>query len=229
VRVVACVAAVPVLLAGWLWLGDRAIERKLGPVASEIAGREVRVDCQGLFGSLLDAQAREGEVSFDASGRPEPRLFLTRRTCKQLKAFSGRAYHGELDCLRGVDWSAPAAIMPDSSCYAESSATVYALLVLAHEAYHTAGVANEATTNCYAIQSMAYAATRLGGSEEEGRLAALAMAALEPYQGGEYASHECVAGGKLDLWPETPSFPTEAPLRPARGRGGAVGVASGAV
>ena len=65
---------------------------------------------------------------------------------------------------------------------------------------------------------MAYIAVAFGANERDGELAARAMAALEPFQGGEYATSRCRAGTELDLHPETPAFPTEHPIGPP-GRG----------
>ena len=220
-RALAVVLAIPLALVGWQWWSDRSTERLLEPVVSEIAGREVGVDCQTLWGHLLDALPRHGEVHFDANGIPEPRIFLTHPTCDRLQEFAGRAHHAELDCLRAIDWSRPRALDTRSDCYEKSSGTVYALMTLAHEGYHTAGEAGEAATNCYAIQSMAYAAVRLGADPTDGEIAALAMNALEPLQGGDYGTVQCRAGDVLDLHPETPDFPTEHPLQAPMGyRGG---------
>ncbi len=109
----------------------------------------------------------------------------------------------------------------DSECYARAAKTIYAVLVLAHESYHTAGVADEAAANCFAIQAMAWTAIQLGAAAGEAELLARAMEALEPSQGGEYGTAECHAGRELDLHPETPAFPTEHPVAPPLGRGGA--------
>ncbi len=119
-------------------------------------------------------------------------------------------------------------LRPDSDCYRQASPTVYALLILAHEAYHTAGVRGEATANCYAIQALAWAAARLGAPEHEAHLAAQAMASLAPFQNDEYATSECVPGSRLDLDPHTPEFPTERTLEPPLGKGGMPGLAFGA-
>lgn len=72
----------------------------------------------------------------------------------------------------------------------------------------------EVTANCYAIQAIAFVASRLGATDREGELEALAMAALEPYQVNGYATTDCRRGTALDLHPETPAFPTERPLAP---------------
>src|SRR5260221_8898511 len=177
-------------LLGWMHWSTAHIEGELRPVASAIAGHPVKVDCQGYIASLVDIQDREGEVRFDTNGKPKARIFLTRPTCERLDAFKHAHHHPALDCLVGVDWAQPEPLPPDSACGQQASPTVYALLILAHESYHTAGVVDEVTTNCYAIQAIAFVASRLGASDREGELAALAMAALEPYQADGYADDE---------------------------------------
>jgi hypothetical protein len=211
-KLLAAVLLVPTLALAWLHVRDERLQGRLEPVASAVAGRPVEVDCQGFLASLLDAQARHGEVRFGADGVPEPRIFLARSTCSRLRSFAGKRRHGELECLDSLDWSSGRPLEPGGPCYEQASPPVYALLVLAHEAYHTAGVTDEATTNCYAIQAMAFAAGRLGAAEEEALLLARAMAALAPLQSGDYGTSECRPGTRLDLHPETPEFPSELPL-----------------
>jgi hypothetical protein len=213
-RVLLSIIALPVLLFGWQHWSERSLERRLQPVVSEIAGRSVRVDCQSFWGELVDVQSREGEVRFDASGVPEGRIFLTRATCGRLRDFAGRQRHSELECLTTLDWSAPGPLPFHSSCYEAASDTIFAVLVLAHEAWHVRGERDEAATNCFAIQSMAFAAHRLGAPPDEAELLARAMAALEPELGSPYGTQECRPGTRLDLHPETPAFPTEWPLAP---------------
>ena len=134
----------------------------------------------------------------------------------------GASSHHELDCLRAVDWTASDPLPYASTCYAQSADTIYAILILAHESYHTAGVQDEATTNCFAIQAMAWTATQLGAPVDEAELLARAMEVLEPGQPAGYASTECRAGRRLDLHPETADFPTEHPIVPPLGSGGTV-------
>ena len=221
-RFLAAFLAAPTLLIGWQLWSDRSLEHRLQPVASGIAGRKVEVDCQSIWGELLDVQWREGEVYFDSSGAPARRLFLTRRICQRLREFAKHPRHGELDCLRTVDWKGADPLPLSSACYARSSDTIYAVLILAHESYHTTGVTEEAATNCFAIQAMAWTAAQLGAPAGEAMLLARAMEALEPAQATGYATTECHAGLRLDLHPETPDFPTEVPVTPPLGRGGTV-------
>jgi hypothetical protein len=215
VRLAAILLAVPTLLFGWLHVRDERLQGRLEAVASAVASREVSVDCQGPLASLVDVQARHGEVRFDDAGVPEPLIFLNRPTCGRLRALAG-SHAGDVACLRTLAWDSPPALSPDSTCYERASPTIYAVLVLAHEAYHTAGVTDEATANCYAIQAMAFTAVRLGASEEEGLLLARAMVDLAPLQRGDYATVECRSGSRLDLEPGTEDFPTELPVAAPR-------------
>lgn len=218
-RFLLSVLALPAAFVAWQLWADHSVEQRLQPVASGVSGRSVSVDCQSFWGDLVDVQTREGEVWFDASGVPERKLFLTRSTCQQLRRFAKRRHHSELDCLRAIDWAASDPLPFDSQCYARASPTIYAVLILAHESYHTAGVIDEATTNCYAIQAMAWAATGLGAPADEAERLARAMEALEPMQDSPYATSECHAGARLDLHPETPDFPTEHPITAPLGIG----------
>lgn len=222
-RTLSVVLAIPLVLVSWQWWSDRSTEHVLSPVASAVSGRHVSIDCQGLWANLVDALPRHGEVRFDANGFPERRIFLTHQTCDRLQAFAGRAHHGQLDCLRSVDWSQSVPLVPRSDCYRAASETIYALMTLAHEAYHTAGETDEAVTNCDAIQAMAYVGTALGAEWQEAELAAQAMAALEPLQGGAYGTDRCRAGTELDLHPETADFPTEHPIVAPQGYRGSRG------
>jgi hypothetical protein len=227
-RFLAVILAVPALLIGWQLWSDRSLEHRLQPIASGVAGRKVEVDCQSIWGELFDVGWREGEVQFDSSGAPARRLFLTRRICKRLRTFAKHPTHHELDCLHAVDWRVADPLPLSSTCYARSSDTIYAILILAHESYHTAGVSDEATTNCFAIQAMAWTAAQLRDSAEEALLLARAMEALEPVQATGYATTDCHAGLRLDLHPETSDFPTEVPAAPPLGRGGTVNTMPGA-
>jgi len=217
-RVLASIAVVPVLLVGWQLWSDRSFEHRLAPVASGIAGRPVEVDCQSFFGALIDTQGREGQVYFDAAGAPERELFLTRKICKRLRSFDSAPTHRELDCLRTIEWSSPEPLPYSSACFAQASETIYAILILAHESYHTAGSRNEAQTNCFAIQAMAWTAMELGAPQDEAELLALAMATLEPGQGPEYGTNDCRPGLRFDLHPGTADFPTEHPIVAPGGR-----------
>jgi len=91
-----------------------------------------------------------------------------------------------------------------------SGGTARGIAVLAHEAWHLQGVRDEATTQCYALQSGVGLGERLGLSEDAARR--LMRQALAENQGAgtsfEYrVGPECRDGGNLDLNPDRSDFP----------------------
>jgi hypothetical protein len=178
---------VVLVVVGWAWThhDNAANEHALALVASEIAGRPVGVHCQGLFASLIDINDRKGEVQFPP-GQPPDHMFLTRDTCGALKRF--RTGHRRL-----------------------TLGAAEAINTLTHEAFHLRGITNEATTQCYAIQTDAWTVVQLGGTAAEGSAVASLVFAEQANMPSEYQSSDCRAGGSLDLHPETAAFPTETP------------------
>jgi hypothetical protein len=82
------------------------------------------------------------------------------------------------------------------------------LNTLVHEAQHLAGNMNEAVTECYALQTIAFAAQELGASTEQGQaLAAHQLATTYPRLPDSYRTGDCEDGGKLDLRPDTDVWP----------------------
>ncbi len=92
-----------------------------------------------------------------------------------------------------------------------SSQTARAVAVLAHEAWHLRGIANEGETECYALQSGVVLGRRLGLSEERASQMMrqqLAENALRSGAGVEYVvPPECRDGGRLDLGLTSSGFP----------------------
>ena len=91
------------------------------------------------------------------------------------------------------------------------SRTGRAIAVLAHEAWHLRGEADEGTTECYALQSGVALGQRLGLSEDTARQLMrqqLTENALRGVGTLEYrVTSECRDGGALDLDREDDSFP----------------------
>ena len=91
------------------------------------------------------------------------------------------------------------------------SQTGRAIAVLAHETWHLRGVADEGTTECYALQSGVELGERLGLSEGTARRLMkqqLTENALRRRGNLEYlVPPECRNGGRLDLNPESGEFP----------------------
>ena len=159
----------------------RAQADRLAEVASEIALRDVRVRCQGAVGAALDVTWEDGSVWFDASGEPADVTDLKRHVCKRLSAF------------------------PD---VADDDIIVRAMNTLAHESWHLAGVRNEATAECYAVQTIEFTAKRLGADPPRARQLALAFVVTQyERMPSSYQSEECRDGGELDLRRDSPVWP----------------------
>ncbi len=208
---------VPVLivlvLAGGAWTVEKhsraGNERALSAVATELAGRPVHVRCQSFWQALVDVNSRLGDVPFP-DGRAASYTHITRKMCGQLSRFRRSRSLPELACLAAFDWSRFDGSDPAmAACSRRANDTAEALMTLAHESMHLRGWADEATAQCFGLQELAFTVEQLGGSSAEGRAVTDYMLALQKWLPDEYQSGECVAGGKLDLHPDTPEFPTE--------------------
>jgi hypothetical protein len=170
-------AAVPILGVFALQQQQRANERRLADVASQIAGRQVEVHCPGLVEKLVDISPNAGTVYFDEQGRPGDFTELSNDTCSALADFTDE------------DWGA-----------GDSLRMARALHVLAHESFHLAGVRDEAAADCYGIQRVAFVAEELGGDPAETqRLASMARADRAASAPADYRTPYCFDGGPLDL------------------------------
>jgi hypothetical protein len=90
------------------------------------------------------------------------------------------------------------------------SQTARAVAVLAHEAWHLAGVRDEGTTECYALQSGVQLGQRLGLSEDTARQMMRQQLVENAGRGAasEYVvGRDCHDGGELDLNPRSSAFP----------------------
>jgi hypothetical protein len=192
---------VPVVaVAVYVFLDRReaaAQEAHLGAIASEIAGRPVEVRCQGRFSAAFDVTAESGTVQFDAEGRPADWTDLKRGICLELARFGEKRRQEKFDCVHDP-----------LACDFGVLKSIHALQTLAHEGWHLAGHADEATAECYALQRIAFVAAALGAPLEQGvELARAAYVVLYPQMPEQYRSSECRDGGSLDLNPESSVFP----------------------
>jgi hypothetical protein len=184
------------------WFADRhdriGNEERLSAIASQIAGREVRVSCPGPIGRLFGWDIVEGSVRFGADGKPYDETKIRKQSCAELDALAEGRRREELEC------TARARI----PCGPHGPETVMAVDVLAHESWHLHGVMDEGVTECRSLQTMAWTAQQLGATAEQGR--ALAQAQYDgPYQqmGEAYRDGRCQDGGELDLRPDDEQFP----------------------
>jgi hypothetical protein len=184
-------------LAAWNQYRADAHERRLSRIGSEIAGREVDVRCQGVFSHAIDIDWKAGEVQFDDNGQPADWTTLKRPICRRLARFPD-----------AIDDEAFACVARRMPCDRDAAMLVHAVHILAHEAWHLRGVASEAAAECYAIQTEAGVARRLGAGAEQGQaVAEFYLRELYPHMPQTYRSDDCRNGGALDLRPESSTWP----------------------
>jgi hypothetical protein len=193
----ALVLLVPLLLfSAWQYLRREENENRLALAASEVALREVDVSCPGFWTRLVEITPNAGWVDFDEHGRPSDRTSLSASTCTSLE----RIWRGEqrsFECVLG------------HGCDEGTYRAVSGIVVLAHESWHLRGVVSEAQTQCYAVQTTERVARSLGVPAAAAHLIALRVAADDAAAPvGEYHSADCRPGGKLDLHPQTPDWPS---------------------
>jgi hypothetical protein len=196
VRILALLLAL-VALAVWNQHRTDGHERRLGEIASEIAQRPVAVHCQGLPSALVDITNLAGEVQFDHEGTPADETTLKRDVCRDLKRFASARSAPSFECVMRVE-----------PCEREVGKIAYAVHVFTHEAWHLRGVMDEAATECYALQTTALTAERMGATPGQARaLAAWNLRHAYPNLPSQYHSAECRDGGALDLRPGTAQWP----------------------
>jgi hypothetical protein len=200
-QVKVALAAALLGVAGWWgmgWRDTRANEDRLSAIASQIAGRDVRVQCPGPVGRMFGWDIVEGSVRFDADGTPHDETKIRKQSCAELDALAEGRRAKELSCVGRT------AI----ACGRNGRELVMAVDVLAHEAWHLRGVIDEGETECRSLQTMAWTAQQLGATAGQGR--AMARAQFEgAYHDmpSHYRHPGCADGGPLDLRPDDPVFP----------------------
>jgi hypothetical protein len=193
-------AALTIALGWWSmdWRDRRGNERRLGAIASQIAGRPVEVHCPGPISRLIGWDIVEGSVRFNADGTPYDETKIRETSCAELDALAEGRRSKELECIGRTGLA----------CGRHGRETVMAVDVLSHESWHLHGVIDEAETECRSLQTMAWTAQQLGTTAEQGRAVALAQ-----YEGmyqempEQYRSGACSDGGAMDLRPDDKRFP----------------------
>jgi len=186
---------------GW-WATDRADrlgnERRLVAIASQVAGREVKVHCPGPLGRALGQSTLEGSVRFSAEGRPADDTKLSTTTCAELDALAEGRRAEELACTER------AGIL----CGRQGADLAMAVDVITHESFHLKGIQDEASTECSSLQTMAATAQQLGATPAQAvALARGQYAEGFPRMPDHYRSPHCSEGGAFDLRPDDPHFP----------------------
>jgi hypothetical protein len=196
-RILACLAALAAL--GFYFGPHRTLEAdeaKLARIATVIAGRDVEIACPGTLGTLTEVSSQDGSVVFSADGKPADEAKLSGQTCKTLRRFLHGSVPG-LGCLTR-----------HGGCTLEAKEAAIAVNVLSHEAWHLAGVQDEAAAQCYALQTNADTAMRLGAKRDDARAVAVyILREVQPALPADYRARECFNGGPLDLRPRRDSWP----------------------
>ena len=164
---------------------------RLSAIASELARRPVTIRCEGVSGALTGAQGESGRTGF-IGNKPVSVSYLQEGICQTLHTYSQALKEGPgclLPCQRPLE-------------------IAWSVNTLAHESYHLAGVRNEAQTECYALQAIAFVTRRLGASREQAQaLATFSFDQLPGRMPPEYSSPDCYNVGPLDLRPNDPVWP----------------------
>src|SRR5919204_5717781 len=166
----------------------QAAEDRLGAIASTLAQRPVRIECQGFWAALFDVNGRLGDVQFPDGVHPADDAYLTRGVCNRLRHFDAE----RTACLVGRDWSR--STLPEvfaDACGERARPLVEGSLTLAHESAHLRGWRNEASAQCHGIEWLPYVAEQLGASHDEGTAMANYALALQPGMPSEYQFSSC--------------------------------------
>jgi hypothetical protein len=168
------------------------LERRLGEVASLVAGRPVQVRCEDFSnGEIVEPG---GVVQFNGP-KPADWARLRPDVCSHLVHL--------MQTPAGAD-----ACLAAGRCDERTETSAEALKILAHESYHLGGVKNEAAAECYSMQTVPRVARALAGVSFADAHALAVIVYLVGYPGmpPSYRSSECRPGGALDL-SSGPSWP----------------------
>ena len=172
------------------------IDPRFSRVASALAGRRVQVRCWSSedWAKRVSEWSRWPNVTelghwSGYTSRDRERINLSPAVCAELTHLT----YQNLD------------VRSDT----HSEAVAWSAALLAHEAQHGRGLWNEATAECYGMQSIRSVVTALGRTSQEGQyLASLYWrnSYLE-LADSSYRSGECRNGGHLDLRPKIDIWP----------------------
>lgn len=140
-KFVGVLAALVAVACGWVWWNHRQLESRLSTAASDVAGVEVRVDCQEPFFGEWFVTRGDGRVDARDDGTMDDVAHLDRKVC------------------------AAAASWPED----DTDDAFVAVHVLTHEAGHVRGERDEAATECWAMEHSAAVAEALGASPAQAK------------------------------------------------------------
>jgi len=169
-------------------------------VATRLTQRKVAIRCGPL--GVPGAGWPDGisGITLFVGSRPAGYAILLPQVCAQLYAFR----------LDPQAWDPSACTTPENCVKVAEAA--FALATVTHESYHLLGYQTEAQVECYGMQSIWYAATKLGASVAEGQaLARFYATQIYPHRRVDtptYWSAQCRDGGKYDLRPHSHAWPS---------------------
>lgn len=167
-KFVGSLAGLIALACGWVWWSDARMEARLSEAASAVAGVQVHVDCQELFFGEWMPTRGAGRVDARDDGSMDDVAHLDRKICTA------------------------AASWPED----DTDDAYTAVHVLTHEAGHVRGEANEAATECWAVQNSARVAEALGASRPRSeRRAQWYLRAVFPRMSSTYRGDGCTISG----------------------------------
>jgi hypothetical protein len=170
-------------------------EQLLAGLAGRLAQRTVSLRC----GATRSTEAL-GVVPF-FNGHPADYTILSSEACADLAVFAATP--------RTFDPAACPSL--HNQCSARLFEMTQALETVAHEAYHLFGQTNEATTDCWGMQSLWYVAQQLGASAAQAQaLGGWYWQTVYPQRAHDvpqYFSKDCHSGGRLDLRPSDSRWP----------------------
>lgn len=217
----------------WSGSGTSPFEHTLSAIAGSLAGDVASIECVAppAWNGLAARDGFDPETTWgttpleEAAGavRPVGRTNLAPRTCRAAVAFSERPTElGSRLCRHGTTWRWTEARARPGTTLARRRVRVtllgecdgwatklVAVHVITHETMHLAGVVDEASADCLALQVDAFVAMRLGANPTFARsLAGEYWRLYYPEQGTRYRSSECHDGGTLDLFRDQAGWPT---------------------
>lgn len=191
--------------------GPPASPALLAGVTSGLVGRPVTVRCVGSspqggemgfvhFREVYVRDATSGRVvKLNGAGGPSNWTQVVTEVCADLGHLTRGLPEEEVECL----------LARQDVCGGTVHQVITALHILAHEAHHLRGVMDEATTDCYARQTVAQTATLFGASPDLAHaISDYAWRYHLPTTPPSYQSGECRDGGRLDLRPQSRLWPS---------------------
>lgn len=155
-------------------------EQLIADTLRPITERKVYISC-----AVIDQAGNEtgthtlGETPYIGS-IATPVILLSNPTCQAIENFSS-----------STDKTSP------------TSQQLQALITIAHEAFHTKGVSNEAEVECYALQRVASTAQELGANFDQAEfIQNLAVNLQRQTATNDYMTNECRDNGPYDLDPD---------------------------